>query len=149
MTTMDDAATETRARYPRFTTIQTRWADNDVYGHVNNVTYYSYFDTVVNLYLIEEGGLNIFKDKVVGFTVETHCQFKKPLAYPEKIDAGLRVGHLGRTSVRYEVGIFRQGEDEAAAFGHFVHVFVDRDSGRPHAIPPAIRRALERIRVGA
>ena len=149
MTTMTDAEIETRARYPHFTTIPTRWADNDVYGHVNNVTYYSYFDTVVNLYLIEEGGLNIFKDKVVGFTVETRCQFKKPLAYPEKVDAGLRVGHLGKTSVRYEVGIFRQGEDEAAAFGHFVHVFVDRTSGRPHPIPSAIRRAIERIRVDA
>jgi acyl-CoA thioester hydrolase len=145
---MTDAVAETRSRYPRFTAIQTRWSDNDIYGHVNNVTYYSYFDTVVNLYLIEQGGLDIFRDRIVGFTVETMCQFKKPIAYPERIDAGLRVGTLGTSSVRYEVGIFRQGEDDAAAFGHFVHVFVDRDSGKPHPIPAPIRAALKRIRVG-
>ena len=140
-------AVETRARYRYFTPLQTRWADNDIYGHVNNVTYYAYFDTIINCYLIEKGGLNIVGGAVVGFAVETMCRFVKPLAYPDALEAGLRVGHLGRTSVRYEVGIFRKGEKAAAAHGHFVHVFVDRASGRPIPIPARIRKALARIRV--
>ncbi|MEK7245464.1 MAG: thioesterase family protein [Pseudomonadota bacterium] len=139
-------APETRARYPYFMPLQTRWADNDIYGHVNNVTYYAYFDTVINCYLIEKGGLDISGGDVVGFAVETMCRYLKPLAYPDALEAGLRVGHLGRSSVRYEVGIFRRGENEVAAAGHFVHVFVDRQTGRPVALPPGIRRALERIR---
>ncbi|MCC7016444.1 MAG: acyl-CoA thioesterase [Rhodospirillales bacterium] len=142
-------AAETRARYRHFMPLQTRWADNDIYGHVNNVTYYAYFDTVINCYLIERGGLDISGGDVVGFAVETMCHFLKPLAYPDALEAGLRVGHLGKSSVRYEVGIFREGESEAAAAGHFVHVFVDRDTSRPVPMPPRIRRALERIRVRA
>ena len=138
---------ETRDRYPHFLSIQTRWSDNDIYGHVNNVTYYSYFDTVVNCFLIDQGGLDIETDSVIGVAVETMCKFDKPLAYPEVLEAGLRVGKLGNSSVRYEIGIFQEGAAEAAAMGHFVHVFVDRATGKPAPIPDAIRSALERIKV--
>ena len=138
---------ETRDRYPHFLSIQTRWSDNDIYGHVNNVTYYSYFDTVLNCFLIDQGGLDIETDSVIGVAVETMCKFNKPLAYPEVLEAGLRVGKLGNSSVRYEIGIFQEGAAEAAAMGHFVHVFVDRATGKPAPIPDAIRSALERIKV--
>ena len=138
---------ETRDRYPHFLSIQTRWSDNDIYGHVNNVTYYSYFDTVVNSFLIDQGGLDIQTGGVIGVAVETMCKFNKPLAYPEVLEAGLRVGKLGNSSVRYEIGIFQEGAAEAAAMGHFVHVFVDRATGKPAPIPDAIRSALERIKV--
>ena len=138
---------ETRDRYPHFLSIQTRWSDNDIYGHVNNVTYYSYFDTVVNCFLIDQGGLDIETDSVIGVAVETMCKFNKPLAYPEVLEAGLRVGKLGNSSVRYEIGIFQEGAAEAAAMGHFVHVFVHRATGKPAPIPDAIRSALERIKV--
>lgn len=140
---------ETRDRYPHFMTLQTRWSDNDIYGHVNNVTYYSYFDTVVNCFLIDAGGLDIQTGVAIGVAVETMCKFRQPLAYPEAIDAGLRVGKLGNSSVRFEIGIFRQGEDEASAAGHFVHVFVDRTTNKPMPIPDQIRSALESIVVGA
>ena len=138
---------ETRDRYPHFLSIQTRWSDNDIYGHVNNVTYYSYFDTVVNCFLIDQGGLDIETDSVIGMAVETMCKFNKPLAYPEVLEVGLRVGKLGNSSVRYEIGIFQEGAAEAAAMGHFVHVFVDRATGKSAPIPDAIRSALERIKV--
>jgi len=138
---------ETRDRYPHFLSIQTRWSDNDIYGHVNNVTYYSYFDTVVNCFLIDQGGLDIETDSVIGMAVETMCKFNKPLAYPEVLESGLRVGKLGNSSVRYEIGIFQKGAAEAAAMGHFVHVFVDRATGKPAPIPDAIRSALEQIKV--
>ena len=138
---------ETRDRYPHFLSIQTRWSDNDIYGHVNNVTYYSYFDTVVNCFLIDQGGLDIEADSVIGVAVETMCKFNKPLAYPEVLESGLRVGKLGNSSVRYEIGIFQEGAAEAAAMGHFVHVFVDRATGKPAPIPDAIRSALEQIKV--
>ena len=138
---------ETRDRYPHFLSIQTRWSDNDIYGHVNNVTYYSYFDTVVNCFLIDQGGLDIETDSVIGMAVETMCKFNKPLAYPEVLEAGLKVGKLGNSSVRYEIGIFQKGAAEAAAMGHFVHVFVDRATGKPVPIPDAIRSALEQIKV--
>ena len=138
---------ETRDRYPHFLSIQTRWSDNDIYGHVNNVTYYSYFDTVVNCFLIDQGGLDIETDSVIGVAVETMCKFNKPLAYPEVLEAGLRVGKLGNSSVRYEIGIFQEGAAEAAAMGHFVHVFVDRATGKPAPIPDAIRSALKQIKV--
>ena len=138
---------ETRDRYPHFLSIQTRWSDNDIYGHVNNVTYYSYFDTVVNCFLIDQGGLDIETDSVIGMAVETMCKFSKPLAYPEVLEAGLRVGKLGNSSVRYEIGIFQEGAAEAAAMGHFVQVFVDRATGKPAPIPDAIRSALEQIKV--
>ncbi len=137
---------QSRSDYPHFLAIQTRWSDNDIYGHVNNVTYYSYFDTVVNCYLIDEGGLDIHEGAVIGIAVETHCNFFQPVTYPETIEAGLRVGHIGTSSVRYEIGIFREGEAEAAAGGHFVHVFVDREANRPVPIPEPLRSALERIR---
>ncbi len=138
---------ETRDRYPHFLSIQTRWSDNDIYGHVNNVTYYSYFDTVVNCFLIDQGGLDIQTGGVIGMAVETMCKFNKPLAYPEVLEAGLRVGKLGNSSVRYEIGIFQESATAAAAMGHFVHVFVDRATGKPAPIPAAIRSALERIKV--
>jgi acyl-CoA thioester hydrolase len=136
---------ETRARYRHVLAIPTRWMDNDVYGHVNNVVYYSYFDTIINRYLIEAGGLDIHAATVIGIAVETACRFHKSLAYPETIDAALRVGKLGNSSVRYEIGLFKQREDDAAADGHFVHVFVERASQRPVPIPPSIRAALERL----
>jgi acyl-CoA thioester hydrolase len=133
---------ESRARYLHFQRIPTRWMDNDVYGHVNNVVYYSYFDTVVNTYLIEKGVLDIQASPVIGLAVESLCTFKKELTYPETIDAGLRVGRLGNTSVRYEIGLFRQGEDDPAATGYFVHVYVERASRRPVSLPEPLRRAL-------
>jgi acyl-CoA thioester hydrolase len=117
--------------------------DNDNYGHVNNVTYYSYFDTVVNEHLVRIGGLDIGNDPVVGYVVETSCRFRKPLTFPETIDAGLRVARLGATSVTYDIGIFRQGDDEPAATGRFVHVWVDRATQRPAPIPPRIRAVLQ------
>ena len=132
-----------RADYPHFLGIATRWMDNDVYGHVNNVVYYSYFDTVINEYLIREGGLDIHDGSVVGYGVESQCRYLAPLAFPETIDAGLRVAHLGKSSVRYEIALFRQGEAAPAAVGHFVHVFVAREANKPTAIPPAIRACLE------
>lgn len=144
---MNNQQSETRDKYPHFMALQTRWMDNDIYGHVNNVTYYSYFDTVVNSFLIDEGGFDPQSDTVIGVAVETMCSFKKPIAFPDPIDAGLRVGKLGNTSVRYEVGIFRENESEASASGHFVHVFVDRATNQPVSIPDSFRAAFERIRV--
>ena len=138
---------ETRASYKHFLIIPTRWHDNDVYGHVNNVVYYSYFDTVVNDYLMRHGGLDYRNGAVVGFVAETMCQYKKPLAFPEWVDVGLRVAKIGNSSVRFEIGIFKQGDDEPAAFGHLVHVFVDRAAQKAVAIPTAIRDALERVRI--
>ena len=131
-----------RPGYRHFLLIPTRWMDNDSYGHVNNVTYYSYFDTVVNEHLIRFGGLDVGNDPVVGYVVETRCRYRKPLTFPETVDAGLRVARLGATSVTYEIGIFRQGDDEPAATGHFVHVWVDRATQRPAPIPRRIRAAL-------
>jgi len=142
---MSDANNETRDRYPHFMALQTRWSDNDIYGHVNNVTYYSYFDTVVNCYLIDAAGLDIQQDSVIGYAVETKCKFHKPIAYPEPLDAGLRVGRIGNSSVRFEIGIFRKGDNDAAAVGHFIHVFVDRATGKPVSVPDKIREALGRI----
>jgi acyl-CoA thioester hydrolase len=118
--------------------------DNDVYGHVNNAVYYSYFDTIINDYLIEHG-LEIQRGAAIGLCVESHCAYFRPIAFPDLIDAGLRVTHLGRSSVRYEVGIFARGEDGTSAQGWFVHVFVDRDSRRSTPIPDRIRMALERL----
>jgi acyl-CoA thioester hydrolase len=135
-----------RADFPHFLSIPTRWMDNDVYGHVNNVVYYSYFDTVINEYLIREGGLDIHDGSVVGYCVESQCRYLAPLAFPETIAAGLRVAHLGKSSVRYEIALFRAGEDAPAATGWFVHVFVARPDDRPTAIPPPIRACLERLR---
>jgi acyl-CoA thioester hydrolase len=132
------------AAYPHRLAIPTRWNDNDVYGHVNNVEYYAFFDTVINAYLIAEGGLDIHGGDVIGLCAESHCEFRAPLAFPQTVQAGLRVGHLGRTSVRYEVGLYGDG-DEPAATGWFVHVFVDRTARRPAEPPPRLRTALERL----
>jgi acyl-CoA thioester hydrolase len=132
--------------YPHRAAIPTRWADNDVYGHVNNVEYYAFFDTVINAWLIREGGLDIQGGSVIGLCAESHCEFRAALAFPETVVAGLRVAHLGRSSVRYEIGLF--GEDGGlAATGWFVHVFVDRSSRRPAEIPASVRAALERLLV--
>jgi len=139
----------TRADFPHFQVIGTRWKDNDLYGHVNNVEYYSYFDTVINAYLIKSGGLDIHAGAVIGVCAESHCRFHDSLAFPYDVDAGLRVVHLGRSSVRYEIGLFASGVEAIAALGWFVHVFVDRNTRRPTDIPPPLRAALERIRVDA
>ena len=139
-------APASRDAYPWFLAIPTRWMDNDTYGHVNNVTYYSYFDTVVNEHLIRAGGLDIREGAAIGIVVETACRFHSPLSFPEVIDAGLRVAHLGRSSVAYEIGLFRRGEATAAATGRFVHVWVDRATRRPVEVPPPIRAALASLR---
>lgn len=135
----------TRADYRHFLTIQTRWMDNDVYGHVNNVVYYAYFDTVVNEYLIRAGVLDIHAGEVIGLVVETGCRYHASVAFPDLVTAGLRVSRLGTSSVRYEIAIFRNDEDRAAAEGHFVHVYVDAATRRPTPIPPSLRAALERV----
>lgn len=134
-----------RADYVHFTEIPTRWMDNDIFGHVNNVQYYSYFDTAICRYLLGEGGLDPLRDAVVGMAVENGCRFHDSVAFPDTLHAGLRVAHLGTSSVRYEVGIFREAEDRASAEGHFVHVFVERPAQRPVPIPAPIRAALARL----
>ncbi len=131
--------------YPHVREITTRWKDNDVYGHVNNVEYYSYFDTVINEYLISEGGLDIVAGGTIGLCAESHCAFHGPLAFPGVIEAGLRVAELGRSSVRYEIALRSLGADALAAEGWFVHVFVDRESRRPAEIPARLRSALEAL----
>jgi acyl-CoA thioester hydrolase len=136
------------AGYPHVLDISTRWKDNDVYGHVNNVEYYSYFDTVINRFLITEGGLDIHGGAVIGLCVESHCAFKAALSFPDLVRAGLRVAHLGRSSVRYEIGLFREDDPEPVAEGWFVHVFVDREERRPRAIPDGVRAALEPLLAG-
>ncbi len=132
----------TRADYRHFVGLQTRWEDNDLYGHVNNVVYYSYFDTVVNRFLIEQGGLRIHADPVIGVVVDSQCRYFSSIAYPDSLEAGLAVSKLGARSVVYELAVFRFGESTAVAAGRFVHVFVNREDQRPVAIPPAIRAAL-------
>ena len=129
-----------RAHYRAFQTITTRWADNDVYGHVNNVVYYSWFDTAVNAHLIEQGVLDFHGGDTIGLVVETQCNYFASLAYPQKVEAGIRVARLGGSSVRYEVGIFAAGSEESAAAGHFVHVYVDAATRRPKPLPEALRR---------
>ena len=133
----------TLSEYRHSCAIPTRWMDNDAYGHVNNVVYYSYFDTVVNGYLIEQGALDIARSPVIGFVVETGCHYFAALTYPETVTAALRVAHIGRSSVRYEIALFAEGSTTAAAQGHFVHVYVDRESQRPAELPAALRKALE------
>jgi len=136
----------TRDDYRWSTPITTRWGDNDVYGHVNNVVYYAWFDSVVNRYLIERGQLDIVSSPVIGLCVESSCSYAAPLAYPDGVTGMIRVAHLGNSSVKYELGIFKDGERDAAAQGSFTHVFVGRTSRRPEAIPPRIREALEVVR---
>ena len=139
---------DVRAGYPHFLAIPTRWMDNDLYGHVNNVVYYSYFDTVVNQYLIEQGVLDIERSEVIGLVVETQCNYFSPLTFPDTVQAGLRVAKLGSSSVRYEIGLFRNDDPLAAAQGHFVHVYVDRTSRRPAILPDEFRTALQPLRTG-
>ncbi len=139
-------AVERRNRYHHFREITTRWEDNDVYGHVNNVVYYSFFDTAANCYLIEAGGLDIEASGVIGVVVESKCNYRRSAAFPEVLEAGLRADRIGNSSVRYGIGIFKKDEDEVSAWGHFVHVFVDRETRKPVPIPADIRAALERIR---
>ena len=134
-----------RSAYPHHLAITLRWKDNDVYGHLNNVEYYSFFDTVINEFLIRVGELDIHRGDVIGLCVESQCGFKQSLAFPETVDAGLRAAKIGNSSVTYEIGLFRDGSDEPAATGRFVHVFVDRSDRRPVPIPPRIRTALEGI----
>jgi acyl-CoA thioester hydrolase len=131
-----------RADFRYFTSITTRWMDNDVYAHLNNVVYYSFFDTVVNKYLVEAGVLDFVHGEVVGYVVDTRCSYFSQIAFPDTVHAGLRVAHVGNSSVRYEIGLFRNDEEAAAAQGEFVHVYVLRSSGRPTTLPPAFRSAL-------
>ena len=131
---------QARSAYRVFRPIGTRWMDNDAYGHINNVVYYSFFDTAVNGHLIDEGALQI------GLVVETHCNFFASLAFPQAVEAGLRVAQVGRSSVRYEIGLFGAGEPLTAAAGHFVHVYVDRDTRRPTALPAPLLNAVEAVR---
>jgi acyl-CoA thioester hydrolase len=145
--TVEREAPEVREGYLHFLTVPTRWMDNDVYWHVNNVVYYSYFDTVVNEYLIRSGVLDIQRSPVIGLVVETQCRFFKPLTFPDTANAGLRVARLGRSSVRYEIGLFRNDDDTAAAQGHFVHVYVERETRKATALPPEMRAALGKILV--
>jgi acyl-CoA thioester hydrolase len=135
----------TRDNYKMFYPISTRWSDNDIYGHVNNVVYYSYFDTAANRYLIEEGGLDISDGAIVGFVVSSGCEYHAPITYPEPIEAGVRVDRLGNSSVQYGIAIFKEGEPNAVAHGHFVHVFVERAVNRSVPIPDNLRAALERL----
>lgn len=132
----------TREQFPHLTTLDTRWMDNDAYGHVNNVVYYSFFDTVVNRWLIERGVLAVESSSAIGLVVETKCEYFSPLTFPERVTAGLRVAHLGTSSVRYEIGLFRNDDSKIAAAGHFVHVYVDRASRRPIKVPDDVRAAL-------
>jgi acyl-CoA thioester hydrolase len=136
-----------RSGYKYFADITTRWMDNDIYGHVNNVVYYSYFDSVANQYLIEQGGLDIYSAEIIGFVVASSCEYKSPVAYPQKLEAGFRVNRLGNSSVEYGIGIFVQGQAEASAQGTFTHVFVDRNSDKSVPIPAQIRAALEAVLV--
>jgi len=136
---------EPRSAWRVFRTITTRWMDNDQYGHVNNVVYYAWFDTAVNALLIERGALDPQASTVIGLVVETRCHYFAPLAFPQDVQAGVRVARVGSSSVRYEVGLFAQGAATAAAQGHFVHVYVDRATRRPVALPPALRTVVESL----
>jgi len=138
---------QTRADYRHFQSIPTRWMDNDVYGHVNNVHYYSYFDTAVNQFLIEQGVLDIHRGEVVGYVVETACSYFLPVAFPDRVDAGIRVAHIGNSSVRYEIGLFRNDDVQLAAAGSFTHVYVARSAGESVAVPDDIRAVLAALQV--
>ncbi len=136
-----------RADYKHFLPLQTRWADNDVYGHINNVVYYSYFDTIVNEYLVQAGVLDFHKGDTIGLVVETTCRYFAPLAFPQKLEGALRVAHIGNSSVRYELAIFKEGDDTPAAEGHFVHVYVDRETRKPAPLPNTFRTALASLKI--
>ncbi|MBO6795593.1 thioesterase family protein [Maricaulis sp.] len=134
-----------REDYRHWLSQPTRWADNDIYGHVNNAAYYGFFDTAVNCFLIDDAGLDIHAGAVIGLVVETGCNYFAPLAYPQTIETGLRVARIGSSSVQYELGLFAKGENAPAAQGRFVHVYVDRETRRPVVLPDAMRSALEKI----
>ncbi|GAB7548560.1 acyl-CoA thioesterase [Cupriavidus sp. 8B] len=136
------ASSEVPSSFPYKTTITTRWHDNDVYGHVNNVVYYAYFDTVVNRFLIQQAGLDIHAGAVIGLVVESVCKYHRPLSFPEPVHARMRVGKIGNSSVRFEIALFSDGGEAAAAEGHFVHVYVDRETRRSVPLPPGMRAAL-------
>jgi acyl-CoA thioester hydrolase len=131
--------------YPYFLAIPTRWKDNDIFGHVNNVEYYSYVDTVITTFLVRVGGLDIHRGPLIALCAESHCVFKKEISFPETIAAGLRVVHIGRSSVRYEIGLFAEGEEQPAAEAWFVHVFVGREDRKPQNLPDPVRKGLESI----
>lgn len=143
----ENNTTPRRGDYRRFLALDTRWSDNDIYGHVNNVQYYSYFDTAVNRMLIEAGVLDIHAGATVAFVVESSCSYFRPIAFPDPLDVGVRIARLGRSSVRYELAIFRRGDDLACAAGVFVHVYVDRDSNRPVPIPEPTRQLFNTLLV--
>ena len=134
-----------REAYPHFTALTTRWMDNDAYGHLNNVVYYSLFDTAVNRYLIEAGALDIQRSEVIGLVVETHCNFFSSIEYPQSVEVGLRVAHRGTSSVRYELGLFAADAATTSARGHFVHVYVDRTTRRPVVPSAELQRALDAL----
>lgn len=142
---MNRAPLAARPAYPVFRSIQTRWLDNDVYGHVNNTVYYSWFDTAVNAWLIDSGLLDIERGELIGLVVETGCRYVRPIAFPQTVEAGIAVAALGRSSVRYHVGLFTAGVVDAAAEGFFVHVYVDRVSRRPAPLPENWRTALDAL----
>ena len=144
---MSRTPAEPRSAFAHFHTIATRWKDNDIFGHVNNVVYYSYFDTAVNAFLIEQGVLDLQNSSVVGLVAETQCRFHSSMAFPDTVHVGLRLAHLGTSSIRYEIGVFRNDEQLASASGHFVHVYVDRAANRPVPMPQALIRAAELLRV--
>lgn len=134
-----------RDAYLHFLPIQTRWMDNDVYGHINNVVYYAYFDTAVNEYLIQAGVLDIIQGPVIGLVVETTCHYFTPVAFPQKLEAGLRVSRLGTSSVHYAIGLFQPNNKTPVAQGHFTHVYVDRKTRRPTPLPDHFRAALSKL----
>ena len=138
-------APESRQAYQVFRDITTRWMDNDIDGHVNNVVYYAWFDAAVNAHLIEQGVLDIHAGRTIGLVVETHCNYFAPLAFPQLVQAGIRVASIGSSSVRYEIGLFAQGEDLCAAKGHFIHVYVDRDTRRPVPLPDSFLSVLKAL----
>ena len=142
---MSQAIPRHRSDFKFFTPMTTRWTDNDVYGHVNNITYYSYFDTAVNRYLIEANVLDIEAGEVIGLIVENTCHYFSSIAFPDNIDVAVKVARLGNSSVRYELAVFKQGEPLCAAHGYFVHVYVNRVSRRPVPLPPLLRQALEQL----
>jgi acyl-CoA thioester hydrolase len=147
MTSNNDRAPPTRrSDFPYWMPVATRWHDNDIYGHVNNVVYYSYFDTLVNAHAIAQGAFDLHGAPVIGLVVESGCRYHAPLTFPEAIDAGLRVARLGRSSVTYRIGLFSAGSDSAAADGHFTHVMVDRATRRPVDVPAPLRAALDRLK---
>ena len=135
-----------RSDYSHFLEIPTRWMDNDIYGHVNNVVYYSFFDTAVNRFLIDSGVLDIHDGDIIGYVVESSCTYERAIAFPDVIHAGIRVARIGNSSVQYEIGLYRNDDDDSCAHGRFVHVYVDRKTERPTPIPEQMRTILSEIR---